>query len=116
MEFLTEEEFLEITVNGKKEVFEEVLTRVFNKAIESAMCHIPVMVARLSKKVEVTNKLLSKYFEDNPDFLKYPDIMAKAIQEIEMEFTGMSFEDVIEKAQPIIQKRIDSVKGGITNA
>jgi hypothetical protein len=116
MEFLTEEEFLKIIVEGKKEVLEEILTRVYNKAIESAMCHIPIMVARLSKKVEVTNKLMSKYFDENPDFLKYPDIMAKAIQEIEIEFTGMSFEDVLDKAKLVIQRRIDSVKGGMPNA
>jgi hypothetical protein len=116
MEFLTEEEFLKITVDGKKEVFEEVLTRVYNKAIESAMCHIPLMVARLSKKIEVTNKVLNQYFIDNPDFPKYPDIVGKVIQQIEIEFTGMSFEDVIEKARPEIQKRIDNIKGGTPNA
>ena len=115
MEFLTKEEFSKIIEERDYFIFSEVLTRVFNKGIEQAMCHIPMMVQRLSTKIDNVNRVMKKYFEDNPDFLKYTDIFFKTIQRIEIEFTGMSFEEVIEKARPEIQRKIDNVKGGMPN-
>lgn len=111
MEWLTEEEYLAITAGGDKKVLDDVLSRVYNKAIEQALCHIPDIVNKLSKKVKNINSCLDVYFKDNPKFLEYKDIVIKTVQQIEIEFTGMTFEDILEKAKPEIERKIALIGG-----
>lgn len=113
MEWTTEEEFLQITVEGKKEVFEEILTRVYNKAIESALCHTPLMVQKMAKKVELVNSASKKFFTDNPEYKDYIDIVLQTIQRTEIEFPGMIFEEIVKEAKPEIDRKIANIKKGV---
>jgi len=110
--FCTEGELLKITVEGSTATLNEVLQRVYNKAIEQALCHIPDIVNKLSKKVQQINVVMDRYLKDNPSFKDHQDIVIKTVQAIEIEHTGMQFEDVLQLAQPIIEKKINLVKQG----
>ena len=111
--FCTDEEFLLLKEAGNANILNELLLRVYNKAIEQALCHIPDVVNKLSKKVKNVNIALDAYFKKNPTFLDHKDIVMQTMQALEMEFTGMLFEDILEKATPIIEKKILVIKGGM---
>jgi hypothetical protein len=115
MEWISKEEWHDIYVAGNRELLNDVLDRVFNKAIEQALCHIPTVVNKLSKKVEAVNKVTKGFFEDNLEFKEYIDIVLQTIQRTEIEYPGMLFEDILEKAKPIIQRKIKNVKEGMIN-
>lgn len=111
MEWLTEEEFLKITVEGDALVLNEVLTRVHNKTVEQTLCLVPHMVQKLVKKMSDINKFLGQFFTEHPNYEKHKDIVTATVSKIELENPHLMFDEVLQKAVPEIDKKIALVGG-----
>jgi len=111
MEWTTEEEFLAITAGGDRAVLHEVLNRVYNKAIEQALCHIPGMVNKLARKVDAINKFLGEFLTKYPEFKEHKDVVISTVQQFEFEHPELMFDELLEKSVPLIQQKLANLKG-----
>jgi len=107
--FCTEEEFLEIVVDGEKRVFDEVLSRVFIKGVETALLYLPEAVDKLSKRLAHTTKIFTAFLEKHPEYKENKDIVLKIVQSTELNNPLKTMEEVLEIAAPEIDRQIDLI-------
>jgi len=104
--FCNEEEFLKIVIDGDKEVFDEVLSRVFIKGVETALLYLPETVDKLGKKLAYTTKVFGKFLEEHPEFKEKKELVLTTIQQIEFQNPLKTMEEILELAVPKIEKEI----------
>lgn len=104
--FCTDEEFLEVVVNGNKEVFDIILSRVFQKGVETALLYIPEMVDKTGKRLAATTKIFNDFLEKHPEFKNYKDLVIRKIQQMELKNPTKPFEEILEKAAVEIEEEI----------
>jgi hypothetical protein len=109
MEFLTKEEFEKIS---SYEVFNEVLSRLFNKAIETAMISTPALAAQLIKRGLAMKQLAAEFFENNPELAAHRSILEKVVMEVDAANPGATYEDILKKAAPIAKEKIKLIESG----
>jgi len=110
VEFCSEEEFLEVVINGDKKTFDEVLSRVFQKAVESAILYLPEAVDKLAKRNAYTVKAWGSFIDKHPEFKENKEIVISVIQGVEQENPLLTLEEVLEKAAPEIETSIKAMK------
>lgn len=116
--FLTEEEFLQITVEGDYETFCEVLSRVHTKAIERAILYLPTAVDSLAKNMAVTQKLFKEFIEAHENYKEHKELVLKIVQEEELRGHTKTFEEILEDSAKRIDEaiaRIEHIEGGLKN-
>ena len=108
MQFLNEEEFNKLK-EGDFSLFCEILSRVHNSSVEAAMRMTPPLAAKLIKEGVLIHKIKSKFFDDNPEFIKHKDVVQQIVQKTEEENPGMDYKRLLETATPLIRKKIVEV-------
>ena len=106
--FLTKDEFDKI-ISGNYEVFNEVLSRIHNSAVETAMKMTPELTASLIKNSLAIHRIKEKFYDDNPEFLKNKDLVQKVVQEVEGKNPGSDYQGILDKATPIIKQKLSTV-------
>lgn len=109
--FCTEEEFLKIVVDGDGKLFNEILDRVYNKAIERSLLLLPETVARLSKRNEAITMLLKQFIGENKNFLNHKELVLQVVQEIEIKNPNLKFDEILMLAKPTIEQKIKLMGG-----
>lgn len=111
MEFITAGEFKKIIDTQDLNTMNEVLSRVYNKAVESAIQMTPALTAQLIKTAVGTRKITDKFLSDNPKFKGNEVIVEELVRSTEIENPGMTYQQILETATPRINKRISEVNG-----
>lgn len=109
--FITEEETLKILADGDSQLLNEVLDRVYNKAVERALLLLPETVARLSKRNEAITILLKQFIGENKNFLNHKELVLQVVQEIEIKNPNLKFDEILTLAKPTIEQKIKLMGG-----
>lgn len=99
-------ERLDKILAGDVDVLNELLSEVASKTVEATLRSIPVMLGKLVEVSTVTTELVSKVYNDNPDFKQYKELVVITIQEVESDNPGLGYQEVVDKAVPIIKSKI----------
>jgi len=110
MDFITREEWNKIKSEDSVDLLNEVLTRFFNKAVETSLRSMPELISRLVKKSVIINQLNKKFFDDNPKFLDNKEIVNSTVMEIELRNPGATYEEILKLSIPEINKKLIVVK------
>ena len=111
MEFITQEEFKKIVESQDLTLMNEVLSRVFNKAVESAIQMTPALTAQLIKTAVGTRKITDKFLADNPGFAGHETIVQEIVRKVEIDNPGMDYQQILQAAVPRINAKISELKG-----
>ena len=106
--FLTKDEFDKI-ISGNHEVFNEVLSRIHNSAVETAMKMTPELTASLIKNSLAIHRIKEKFYDNNPEFFKHKDLVQNVVQDVEAKNPGADYQDILAKATPIIKQKLSIV-------
>lgn len=108
MDYLTVDEWEKIH-SGDYRTFNEVLSRIHNSAVETALKMTPEVTAQLIKSSLAVQKVRDKFFDDNPEFLKHKDIVQKAVQETEAANPGADYKKILLESTPLIKRKISAL-------
>lgn len=104
--FISQDEFKQL-VDAKDEVLlNEILSRVFNKAVETAICSMPDIITRLIKSISATQKMSADFFDANKEFKNHLDIVTAAIQEVEAAHSDWNYDRILTESVPIIKQKV----------
>jgi hypothetical protein len=109
MEFITEKEFEDIIVGKDVKLLNEVMERLFNKAVESAIQVTPGLTANLIKNAIALRSMSTKFLEDNKEFKDHEEILRNIVRQTELENPGATYEKVLEKSVPGIKAAIAAI-------
>jgi len=95
MDFITNEEATELGLS--KDKVNKILERVYNLAIEKALCNLPELLNHLSKRQAHLQGLYTKFFAEHPQYVEQKAKVAEAIQSLELLNPGDTPEQIFEK-------------------
>jgi len=110
LEFVTEDEWNKIQVAEGRQIVNEILSRLYFKAIESTLRSLPELISRLTEQTATLNALTVKFFETNPEFKNYKELVSATVSEIEEQNPGLSYSDILAKSAISIKAKIDVIK------
>lgn len=87
-----------MTDQEKKEIVSMVMEEMFSQ--------IPAIIGNMMKNHGIMNKLNHQLYTQHPEFKDHKDVVCAVIEEVELNNFGMAYEDILEKAVPIIHKRL----------
>lgn len=102
---VSDEDFKAI-LQGDRDLFNKILDEVSVKTIEATLRSIPVMIGKLMQVASSTRAMVQKVYDDNPEFKKYKEVVVLTIQEVEAQNAGLTYQEVTDKAIPIIKQKI----------
>jgi hypothetical protein len=108
VDYLTIDEWEKIH-SGDFRTFNEVLSRIHNSAVETAMKMTPEITAALIKNSLAIHKIREKFYDDNPEFLKNKDLVQKIVQEVESSNPGADYQEILRKSTPLIKEKLSLV-------
>jgi hypothetical protein len=82
---------------------------IINEAVEKALLLLPETVGNLITDHVAMSKINSQFYKDHPEFKGKKDIVASVIEKVDGENPLLDYKDVLGKAVPEIQKRIETV-------
>lgn len=96
-----------------EEKVQEMIDKAIEKAIpiitEKTLLSMPEVIGSLMTNQIATVKRNKKFFDDHPEFQKYPDAVKSVIEMLEMKDPLAKYEDILKDAVPKIRKRIETV-------
>jgi len=93
------------------EITQEEIDKIIFKVTESVLLRMPEVIGNLMRNHAENNKLVKKFYESYPDFKSDPLSVQSVVQKTEQDNPGVSYDKILEKAAPLIKKRIQDVKG-----
>lgn len=106
MKFISKEECEILGMGLDEELLNEILSRVYNAAIEEAIKKLPDVVSRMVRNTTATQVMTKKFFSVNKGFDKHTDIVAGVIEDIESQYPNKDYKDILSDAIPIIKQKI----------
>ena len=107
MKFVSKEEFNKLQSNeNTEELLNEILSRVFNAAVETAITKLPDVVARMAKSTVAIQNMTKEFFESNEDFKDHKDVVAGVVQDIESRHADWDYGKILETAKPLIKEKL----------
>lgn len=104
--FISKEEFIKLRDAQDESFINEILMRVYNKAIEDSLALLPrTLVAYTKKQTEIAS-LISDFYKSNKNFIDHKQIVASVVKEVEKENPGLTYSLILNKAAPIIENKI----------
>lgn len=83
---------------------------IIDAAVEKALLVLPETVGNLIADHVALNEINADFYKNHPEFKDKKDIVASVIEKIDGENPLMDYKNVLGKAVPEIQRRIETVK------
>ena len=107
MNFISKTEWDELQLqHGNEDLLNEILSRVYNKAIEDTLRKIPDVISRLLKSTIATQKMSTEFYARNKSFAEHQDIVASVIQDVESRNPNAGYKDILMDSESIIRDKI----------
>ena len=106
MKFISKEECEMLGTRLDEELLNEILSRVYNAAIEKAITKLPEVISRMVASKTATQAMTNDFFKRNKDFENHKEIVASVIQEIDSQNPGMNYDEILKDAESIIIEKI----------
>ena len=110
MKFISDEEFKELKKAETPELFNEILSRVCNAAIENTIRRWPDVATRLTATAIATKAATKEFYDKNKDFIDHKDIVTAVVQDIDSKDPTLSYGEMLKKAEPIVREKIKNEK------
>ncbi len=88
----------------------EEIDKVAECAIEKLLVRLPEIVGNLIQNQAMLNKLNREFYEKYPDFANNKALVVQVLEEIEGGDPSQTYEDILKKSVPVIQKRLGTMK------
>lgn len=109
MQFMTKEEVLRMRDANVEEavyIVNEILTRVYNKAVEKALTDTPDLMLRLFMSQQAQKEMVIAFYDKNPEFKEHRDIVRAIVQKVESENPGKNYSFILGLSEPMIRQKI----------
>ena len=110
MKFITNEEWKVLLEQPNEILINEILSRVYNAAVEEAIKKLPEVVTRMVKNTTATQIMTKEFFAANKGFDKHTEIVAGVLEDIESQYPNKDYKDVMAEAVPLIREKIAASK------
>jgi hypothetical protein len=87
-------------------ITEEERQSIINEAVEKALLKLPEVVGNLLMNQANILRLTRTFYEKNPELTNSKDIVASVIENLEGNNPGLKYEELLEKAVPLIKEQI----------
>lgn len=106
MKFVSKEEMAELMKSEDESLINEILSRVYNAAIEAKIRKLPEVISRMIANTTATQAMTKDFFKRNEGFENHKDIVAAVIQDIESVNPDKEYGFILLEAEPIIKEKI----------
>lgn len=90
-------------------ILEKERQGIINEAVEKTLLLLPETVGNLITDHIAMNKINAEFYKDHPEFKDKKDIVVSVIEKVNGENPLLDYKDVLGKAVPEIQRRIETV-------
>jgi len=97
MEFMSKAECATLFGSNESTLINEILERVYNKAIEDTLKYLPEIITSLIVKTKGIETIFKKFEELNPELANKKQEIMQMVMEIEGENGALSLEEILEK-------------------
>lgn len=101
--FLSEEEFKQIR-EGDYAKFNEVMDRVFSRAVESSLLGFPEVAVSLMRNSMESQKMREEFFKENPDVIDNLPKFKEALAMVEEKEPALQHKDMLNKAAKLMRE------------
>lgn len=108
-QFISKEEWLEIVKSEDETLINEILSRVYNSAIEAAIKKLPEVVTRMVANTTATKAMKKDFFKRNVGFSDHKEIVIAVVQEVEVLHPEWGYDAILRESEPIIKEKIGAV-------
>lgn len=109
MKFISNEEWLRLTTEKDENLMNEILSRVFNAAVEKTIIKIPELVSRMVKTVSATQAMTEDFFTRNESFKAHRDIVMQVVRDVESRNPDWDYTKILNHAEPLIKEKLSVV-------
>ena len=89
---------------------QEIVNEAVEKAVEKALLVLPETVGNLIANHVALSEINADFYKNHPEFKDKKDIVVSVIEKIDGENPLLDYKDILGKAVPEIQRRIETVK------
>lgn len=98
------------TIEDAVNVISEVCSRIHNMAVEDAINKAPDVMLQLFMTQQAQEKLKAAFYERNPDFRNYMDIVRATVFDVEQSNPDKTYDYILTLSEPLIRGRISRLK------
>ena len=109
MKFISDEEWRELQIAESPYVMNEILSRVYNGAIEAALTQLPEVAVAMIKNTGAVKAMSEDYFKRNKEFKDHKDIVTSVLQEVEVSNPAWDYEKILKESEGKIKEKIGAV-------
>lgn len=84
----------------------EEIEKLTDIIAEKVMIRLPEAIGNLIHTFTWMAKVNQNFYKDNVDLVKHKDVVMQVMEEVEAAKLGQSYEEIVNKALPIIKERI----------
>lgn len=110
MKFITKEECETLGIGADADLLNEILSRVYNAAIEAAIRKLPEVVSRMVANTTAVQTMTKDFFNRNKDFDTHKEIVAAVIQDVESKNPAWDYNKILNEAEGSIKEKIVATK------
>lgn len=110
MKFISKEEWETLNAQQNEDLINEVLSRVYNAAIEKALTKLPEVVSRMVANTAANKAMTTEFYSKHEEFVYHKEIVASVVQEIDAQNPGKNYSEILEEAVPIIEQKIKAAE------
>ncbi len=85
---------------------QEEMDKIVFQCLEQILLKMPEVIGNLMKEHESAIKINKKLFGDNPEFKDNLELVRPIIDKLEKDNIDLTYEEIIDKAAPIIKERL----------
>lgn len=106
MKFISQEEWKRLTEEMDESLMNEILSRVYNAAVEKTLTKIPELLSRMVKTATVTHAMTEDFFTRNASFKEHKDIVTQVVRDVESRNPDWDYTKILNHAEPLIKEKI----------
>jgi hypothetical protein len=110
MKFISKEESEILGLGADEDLLNEILSRVYNAAIEKALTKLPEVVSRMVANTAANKAMTKEFYSKNERFVGHKEIVASVVQEMDAQNPGKNYSEILEEAAPIIEQKIETIE------
>lgn len=109
MRFISQEEWKRLTEEMDESLMNEILSRVYNAAVEKTLTKIPELLSRMVKTATATHAMTEDFFARNASFKEHKDIATQVVMDVESRNPDWDYTKILNHAEPLIKEKISVV-------
>jgi hypothetical protein len=85
---------------------EEFVTFIIHKAVQESMRMLPQVMNHIVQQTDHIHRLAIKFYDNNKDLVGQERLVGAIIEQLESQYSELSYEQLLEKAAPLARLKI----------